>query len=211
MTKRNIMIYKLLFFFGGIYIIASGKVLLILSGFGVDPWTAFHLGIANHVPYTVGRVNQVFGIFMLLIGWILKIKPGLGTLANMYFFGFFLDLNLSLQIVKPPENLISAIIYFIFGIIINGIGFGIYLNAEMGAGPRDAFMLGISKTTGKAPGIIKVYIESAAVLIGWLLGGPVGIGTLIYAITVGPIMQWSLNHIKPPQKVKTEKTSKAEG
>jgi uncharacterized membrane protein YczE len=86
MTKHNTLIFKLLFFFGGIYIITAGKVLLILSGFGVDPWTVFHLGIANYIPYTVGQITQVVGAIMLIMGWILKIKPSFGTFLNMYFF-----------------------------------------------------------------------------------------------------------------------------
>lgn len=141
---------------------------------------------------------------MLIIGWTLKIKPSIGTFLNMYFFGFFLDLNLGLNIVKQPESLVVSILYLLFGILINGIGFGIYLNGKLGAGPRDSFMLGISKVTGKTPGTVKTYIESTAVFLGWLLGGPVGFGTLAYAIFVGRIMQWALEHIKLPKKAEVK-------
>ena len=204
MTKHNTLIFKLLFFFGGIYIITAGKVLLILSGFGVDPWTVLHLGIANYIPYTVGQITQVVGAIMLIMGWILKIKPSFGTFLNMYFFGLFIDINLGLKIAKPPESLTVAIIYFVIGIITNGIGFGIYLNGQMGAGPRDTFMLGLSNITGKTAGTVKTCMESTAVFIGWILGGPVGLGTLAYAAFVGAIMQWTLNHIKLPGKTNAE-------
>lgn len=204
MTKHNTLIFKLLFFFGGIYIITAGKVLLILSGFGVDPWTVFHLGIANYIPFTVGQITQVVGAIMLLIGWALKIKPTFGTFLNMYFFGLFTDINLGLKIAKPPESLTVAIIYFIIGLLLNGIGFGMYLNGEMGAGPRDSFMLGVANITGKSAGIVKTWTESAAVFIGWLLGGSVGLGTLAYAAFVGAIMQWALEHIKLPEKAKVK-------
>ena len=81
-----------------------------------------------------------------------------------------------------------------------GVGYGIYLNAKLGAGPRDSFMLGMSKITGKKPGTIRIFIESAVALIGWLLGGPLGLGTLAFALIVGPVMQWTLDHIKLPQR-----------
>ncbi len=210
MKKYSTLIFKLLFFFGGIYIITAGKTLLILSGFGVDPWTVLHLGIANYIPYTVGQITQAVGAIMLIIGWALKIKPSIGTFLNMYFFGFFLDLNLGLNIVKPPESLAISILYLLFGILINGIGFGIYLNGKMGAGPRDTFMLGISNVTGKTPGTVKTYMETAAVFIGWLLGGPVGLGTLAYAASVGRIMQWTLDHIKLPDRAKMKRMVKIE-
>ncbi|MDD4569476.1 MAG: hypothetical protein PHE70_05045 [Tepidanaerobacteraceae bacterium] len=203
MKKDNSLIFKLLYFFGGIYIVSFGKVFLILSGFGVDPWTVFHLGVSYYVNFTVGQITQGVGAIMLLIGWVLKIKPTIGTFLNMYFFGLFLDFNLGLDMIKPPQSLAVSIFYLFIGILINGIGFGIYLNGKLGAGPRDNFMLGVAKVTGKTPGIIKTCMESAAVLIGWLLGGPVGLGTIAYALTTGSIMQWTLDHIKLPQRAKT--------
>lgn len=206
MKKVNPLVFKLLYFFGGLYIVSASKVLLILSGFGVDPWNVFHLGISNYIPYTVGQINQAVGAIMLIIGWALKIKPSIGTFLNMYFFGFFLDLNLSLNldlnIIKPPRSLAASILYLIFGIVMSGIGFGIYLNGKLGAGPRDSFMLGIAKVTGKAAGTVRTYIESTAVFIGWLLGGPLGLGTLVYAVCVGPIMQWTLDNVKLPKREK---------
>ena len=89
MNRDNLIIHQLLFFFGGLYIASLGKIFLMESGFGVDPWMVFHMGISNHTPFTVGRATQVVGALMLLIGWALKIKPGIGTVMNMYFFGFF--------------------------------------------------------------------------------------------------------------------------
>ncbi|NLZ52632.1 MAG: hypothetical protein GX892_05710 [Thermoanaerobacteraceae bacterium] len=204
MSKDNSLIIKLLFFFSGIYILALGKIFLIESGFGVDPWTMFHMGISNYIPFTVGQITQGVGAIMLLIGWALSIKPSIGTFLNMYFFGYFLDLNIALNaafnLVKPSKSLIVSILYLFIGIITSGVGYGIYLNGKLGAGPRDSFMLGVSRVTGKNPGTIKTFMESTVVVIGWLLGGPLGLGTLAYALSVGTIMQWTLNHIKLPQR-----------
>jgi len=206
LSRDSSLLSKLLFFFGGLYLVAFGKVFLIESKLGVDPWTVFHLGVSNYIPFTVGQVTQGVGAILILIGWALKMKPSIGTLLNMYFFGFFLDLNIALnealKITRPAVHLEVSVIYLLIGIILNGVGLGIYLNGNLGAGPRDNFMLGISNLTGKKPGIVSIWIECTAVFVGWLLGGPVGLGTLAYAVTVGPVMQWTLDHIKLPQKGK---------
>ena len=206
MSRGRSLIIRFLFFFGGLYIVAFGKIFLIESKLGVDPWTVFHMGISNYIPLTVGQVTQGVGAIMLLIGWALGINPSFGTFLNMYLYGFFLDLNIALnetlKIAKPADNLAVSVLYIILGTVISGIGLGIYLNGKLGAGPRDSFMLGVSKFTGKKPGIIKTYMESTAVIIGWLLGGPVGLGTLSYALFSGTIMQWTLDHIKLPQERK---------
>ena len=198
MKKDNPIILKLIFFCGGIFIVSIGKVFVILSGLGADSWNVFHVGISLHIPFTIGQVSQGVGAIMLMIGWILKIRPTLGTFLNMYLFGFFLDFILGLNIIKPPLTLQGSAFYLLIGTLMSGIGFGIYLNGKLGAGPRDSFMLGVAKVTGKSPGIIKTFMEGTAVFIGWLLGGPVGLGTLVYAASVGTIMQWTLEHTKFP-------------
>jgi len=211
LNRDNSLIIKLLFFFIGLYIVAFGKFFLIESKLGVDPWNVFHIGIANYISLTVGQITQVVGLIMLLIGWVLKIKPSIGTFLNMYFYGFFLDLNIALNeacnLVKPSESYIVSILYLFFGIIASGVGFGVYLNGKLGAGPRDSFMLGISKVTAKKPGTIRTFIETTVVLIGWLLGGPVGLGTLAYALSVGFIMQWTLDHIKLPKRAAANRSA----
>ena len=211
MNKDYSLLSKLLFFFGGLYILSFGKVFLIESNLGVDPWTVFHIGLANYLPISVGQASQIAGAIMLLIGWALHIKPAIGTFLNMYFFGFFLDINIALnealKITKPAESLAVSVLYLVIGIIVNGLGLGIYINGKLGAGPRDSFMLGVSKLTGKKPGTVRTWIESTAVFIGWLLGGPVGFGTLAYALSVGNVMQWTLEHIKLPQRKEAPQSS----
>lgn len=207
MTKNRHAVYKILFFFGGMYIVAAAKVFLILAGFGVDPWTVFHIGISYHVPLTVGQVTQIIGAIALIIGLLLKIKPQFGTILNMYFYGLFLDINLGLNIVKPPTSIVMQILYLFMGIVISGIGLGLYINGQMGAGPRDVFMLGLSKMTGKTPGLIRTYMETSVALLGWLLKGPVGICTVAYAVLVGAVMQWTLDNVKIPSITKTKTRS----
>ena len=101
-----------------------------------------------------------------------------------------------MSFIKPPQNLTVAWLYLILGTLICGVGFGIYLNGKLGAGPRDSFMLGIAKVTRKNPGTIRTFMEGTAVFVGWLLGGPVGLGTIVYTALVGTVMQWTLDHVK---------------
>jgi len=211
MRRDYSLFIRLVYFFGGIYLIAFGKIFLIASNLGVDPWTVFHMGIANYLPFTVGQVSQGVGVIMILISWALKIKPNIGTFLNMYFFGYFLDLNIALndavKIASPTQNMAVAILYMLLGTVISGIGLGIYINGELGAGPRDSFMLGMSKLTGKKPGLINILMEIGVLLVGWILGGPVGLGTLVYALGLGPVMQWTLDHVKLPQKKKSHEAA----
>lgn len=200
MKKYNLLMLKIVFFCGGIFIICTGKAFIILANLGADPWNVFHVGLARYLPFTIGRIVQVVGAIMLMIGWILKIKPTGGTFANMYLFGFFLDFILERNFIKPPQDSVVSWIYLILGTLICGIGFGIYLNGNLGAGPRDSFMLGMVKVTGKSAGTIKTIMEGTAVFVGWLLGGPAGLGTIVYTALVGTIMQWTLDHITLPKK-----------
>ena len=97
MNKDRLLFVKLLFFFGGLYIATCGEVFLIESGLGVDPWTMLNIGLSHHTPLTVGQASQAIGIIMILVSWALKVKPQIGTFLNMYVFGLFLDLNISLN------------------------------------------------------------------------------------------------------------------
>jgi len=199
MKRRNLLV-RILYFCGGIFIVNVGNSFLILAGLGTDAWNVFHLGLARFLPLSVGRISQGIGVIMILLGWVLKVKPSIGTFANMYLFGYYLDLILNSNIIKSPQSLVFAWIYLIFGTLIAGIGYGIYLNAKLGTGPRDSFMMGIVKLTGKSAGTAKTITEGLAVFIGWLLGGPVGIGTIVYTALVGVIMQWSIDNINLPEK-----------
>lgn len=201
--KRHNIILRVVYFCGGIFIVNLGASLLILSDLGTNAWNVFHLGLARYLPLTVGRITQGVGAIMVLFGWALKIKPTWGTFANMYLFGSSLDIILQSNLIKPPPTVAFAWIYNLLGTLIAGVGFGIYLNGNLGAGPRDSFMLGVAKFTGKTPGTVKTIMEGSAIIIGWLLGGPVGLGTIVYTALVGAIMQWTLDYLKPPERSKS--------
>lgn len=200
--KISFQIIRLLYLFVGLFIVGIGIVLIVQANIGVDSWSVLHIGITLHTPLTIGQVTQIIGAALIIIGIFLKIKPGLGTIMNMYFIGFFTDFIFWLDFIKQPKSLLLSGIYLCAGIIMFGIGCGMYINSNFGAGPRDGLMLGLAKLTGRSVAFIKTVIELTVILIGFLLGGPVGIGTLIFALLVGHAMQWSLKNIKlPPYKV----------
>ena len=197
--RKDDVITKVVFFLGGIFMVSTGINLLIAAGLGADPWSVFHVGLTHHLPLTLGQVVQGVGITMIFVGWALKVTPTLGTFANMYLFGLCIDFIDKLGVIKLPKNTFQAWIYLIAGIVIYGIGNGVYLNGKLGSGPRDSLLLGLTRATGKSVSIVKTIMEILAVSIGWLLGGKVGIGSLLFAVSIGPVMQWSISTITLPK------------
>jgi len=179
--------------------------MVVAAELGVDPWNVFHIGITLHTPLTIGRATQIVAFFIIILGWMMKVPPGIGTFLNMYFWGFFVDLVGSIGIIKPPSTYFYRWIMFLAGTCIVGIGTGIYINAKLGAGPRDGFTLGMSAKTGKSVSFVRTMMELCAVFSGWLLGGPVGLGTMFYSVTIGKVMEVGLKCFKLPHHYFPEK------
>ena len=196
--KISFQIIRILYLFVGLFIASLGTVLIVRADIGVDSWSVLHIGITLHTPLTIGKACQLIGVVLIIAGLFLKIKPGIGTIMNMYFIGFFQDFIFRLNFIKQPDSLLWSWIYLMGGIIIFGAGCGLYINSNFGAGPRDGLMLGLAKLTGKSVAFIKTIIELTVTVIGFLLGGPVGIGTVVFALLVGHIIQWSLKNLKLP-------------
>lgn len=177
----------------GLFVFAAGIVLMLKANLGMAPWSVFHVGITNHFPLTLGRVSQIVGLIVILFSLFFKIFPGIGTLFNMIVIGFFIDL------INPHvpsiHNHFSQITMLALGIILIGIGSGLYINAKLGAGPRDGLMLGLSKKTGKSIRLIRNSMEITVLIIGFFLGGPVGVGTAVFALAIGPSVQFFLKLI----------------
>lgn len=189
---RNCMIVL-----SGHFVMAFGIVMMVKAGLGVNPWNVFHTGIANHTPLTLGQANQVTSVFLILFGLMLGIRPGLGTFMTMYFPGFFIDLIMEWPWLFTPSSLAGRCAYLVLGTLLFGIGSGSYLNADLGAGPRDSMMLGLSRRTKKSVRFMRTSLEVAALTAGIVLGGQAGVGTVFYALVIGPVLQWSLRLSKP--------------
>jgi uncharacterized membrane protein YczE len=155
----------------------------------MGPWGVLSVGLTNHTHLTLGQISQVIGLMVLIIGWYLGFPPGFATIMNMIFIGFFIDLIINSGIFPQPTMIYSQFLMLFFSIICLGIGSLFYLSPKLGAGPRDGLMMGLVQRFDRPVGEIRTTMEIIVLILGYLLGGPVGIGTLISALTVGYAIQ----------------------
>ncbi|MGP9033290.1 putative membrane protein YczE [Glutamicibacter mysorens] len=174
--------------FIGLMLFALAMALLIRAQLGVDPWDVLHLGLANYIPLSLGTIVIIVGVVVLL-AWIpLKQWPGLGTIANVLLIG--LGLDFFLWLIPDVQGLGWQILTLVGAIAINGLGGALYIGCHFGPGPRDGLMTGLHLRTGKSIRLLRTSIEVCVLGIGWLLGGPVGVGTVAYALLIGPATQF---------------------
>ena len=177
-TRRMV---QLLF---GLLLYGFSAGLLIEAALGIDPWDVFHQGLANKTGITIGTVTILVGVIVLL-GWIpLRQRPGLGTIANAVIIGLAMDGSLNL--LPTPDHIAWRTIFLVSGIAFGGIATGLYIGAGMGPGPRDGLMTGIA-ARGHSIRVVRTGLEVTVLIFGWILGGNVGVGTVAYALLIGPI------------------------
>ncbi len=160
--------------------------LLLLSALGVDPWDVFHQGLSRRTGFAVGTWTVVVGAVVLLLWIPLRQRPGLGTLANVVVIGVVI--NVVLATVPPPHGLPLQLVTMLAGVGLNGIATGAYIGAGLGPGPRDGLMTGLA-ARGRSIRLVRTAIELVVLACGWLLGGTVGLGTVVYALGIGPLAQ----------------------
>jgi len=180
-----LIIRKLPSLFFGLFLYAVGMGVVLYASLGTSPWETFSLGIINYIPLTFGQASQIIGLFVLVASFFIGVIPGIGSILNMYFIGFFFDLVDNMGMFKTPVSLVGKLFSLIIGIFILGWGTYFYLRVELGAGPRDGLMEGLVKKFQKPVWLIRGVIEITVLTIGYFLGAPVGVGTLITAFTVG--------------------------
>ncbi|MBW8348213.1 YitT family protein [Bacillus sp. IITD106] len=186
MQKNGHLILRLIIFTIGLLIMSLGIVLMIVSDFGVSPWDVLHVGLFYQFGLTIGTWSILVGVTILGSSALLMKKwPQFGAYLNMLLIGFFIDMFLLLPFLTEPKTLISKIVMFFIGMILYSYGMGIYISAKLGAGPRDSFMLAMQAKTGWKVSTVRRIMEIVVLFIGWLLGGPVFIGTLIFSVTLG--------------------------
>lgn len=164
--------------------------LMIRSGLGLGPWDAFHVGLHRWTGISVGGASIVAGVVIVVGSLPIGIRPGWGTLANMVLIGVFIDLLLPR--VPPAPSLPLAFVFHLAGIGICGLATGFYIAAGLGTGPRDGLMIGLAERYGWPVGRVRTGIELTVLLLGWGMGGTVGIGTVLFAFGIGPVTQWGL-------------------
>ncbi|MEV0293748.1 hypothetical protein [Nocardia sp. NPDC050710] len=171
----------------GLWMYGFSMAVMIRAALGLDPWDVFHQGVAVHVPISFGAVTAVTGVVVLL-GWIpLRQGPGLGTVSNVVVIGIAVDAGLWL--LPELHGLALRIGAMGLAVVLNAAATVLYIGAGMGPGPRDGLMTGLVRRTGLSVRLIRTGIEVTVLTIGWFLGGSIGIGTLVYAFGIGPLIQ----------------------
>jgi uncharacterized membrane protein YczE len=161
--------------------------LLVRAGLGLDPWDVFHQGLAGRTGMTIGIASAVVGVVVLL-AWIpLRNRPGVGTVANVIVIAVTVDAGMAM--LPTPSALPVRVAMMLGGVILNAISTVLYIGAGMGPGPRDGLMTGLVGRTGLSVRLVRTSIEATVLTVGWLLGGTVGIGTVLYAFGIGPLVQ----------------------
>jgi len=175
--------------FVGLFFFALGIVMTLYADLGMAPWSVLQVGLTRYTPLTFGQVSQVVGLAVLVLGWVLGFPPGLGTVMNMYFIGYFIDLIMAWGLIPTPRSLTGQLALLTGGILVLGAASFMYLNPRLGAGPRDGLMMGLVQRLGRPVYQVRGAIEVTVLVLGYLLGGPVGVGTLITAFTTGYAVQ----------------------
>ena len=168
----------------GLALFGLGEGLLIVSAAGASPWSVLAQGIFLNVGFSVGIITIFISIVVLILWLPLNQKPGIGTILNALIIGVMIDV--CIRFVPTPENYISQIFLAFLAVLTVGLGGGIYLVANLGAGPRDGLMIGLQKKTNLPIATVRATLEITVMSIGWYLGGTVGVGTLLFAFGIGP-------------------------
>ena len=174
----------------GLILFGLGEGLLIVSFAGASPWSVLAQGISLNANLSIGIITILVSIAVLIFWVPLNQKPGIGTILNAIIIGLMIDV--CIKYVPTPENYIYQIFLAIIAVLTVGLGGGIYLVANLGAGPRDGLMVGLQKKTNLPIAIIRAFLEITVMCIGWYLGGIVGVGTLLFAFGIGPAVALSL-------------------
>ena len=174
----------------GLTLFGLGEGLLIVSFAGASPWSVLAQGISLNVDLSIGTITLFLSIGVLIFWLPLNQKPGIGTILNALIVAVMIDISIAL--ISTPENYISQLLLAFIAVLTVGLGGGIYLVANLGAGPRDGLMVGLQQKTNLPIAAVRAFLEITVVSIGWYLGGTVGIGTLLFAFGIGPAVALGL-------------------
>jgi uncharacterized membrane protein YczE len=171
----------------GLTLYGVSLAMLLESHLGLDPWDVLHDGVAQRLPLSFGTIVIITGALVLLLWWPLREMPGLGTVANVVVVGLATDVALAL--LEQPASMGGRISMLIGGVVLNALAGALYIGAQLGPGPRDGLMTGLVRRTGWSVRVVRTSIEVGVLAIGFVLGGTVGVGTVLYALAIGPLLQ----------------------
>lgn len=190
---RRLFLAKWAIYFIGLLIMAFGIVLMIRADLGSAPWDVFHIGLFYQVGLTIGTWSIIVGFFILMISTMITKKlPPLGAFLNMLMVGIFIDLYMMIPQLHTPDLFVGKLTMLLLGVMVIGIGIGVYISSRCGAGPRDSLMIALTEVTGWKVQYIRLGMELVVLCLGWLLGGPVFIGTILFSLTIGSIVGLTL-------------------
>ncbi|RKD73088.1 hypothetical protein ATL39_2291 [Sinobaca qinghaiensis] len=190
-TKREHLFMRWLIFMIGLVIVSFGIALMIRADLGSAPWDVLHIGLRDQLGLTVGTWSIIIGIIVIVMTSLLqKETPQAGGIVNMLLIGVFIDIFLLL--IETPSLLAVQIIMLLAGIIIIGYGIGLYIAPEVGAGPRDSLMIALHERTGWKISRVRIMMETVVLAVGWALGGPVFVGTILFCLGIGQVVGFAM-------------------
>ncbi|MFI9813059.1 membrane protein YczE [Saccharothrix variisporea] len=173
--------------FAGLWLYGASMALQIRATLGLDPWDVLHEGLSKRTGLSFGTITMIVGAAVLLLWIPLRQRPGVGTVSNVVLIGVSVDVTLWL--VPAPSDLVVRAVFLVAGIVLNGLAAAVYIGARLGPGPRDGVTTGFCRRTGLSLRLVRTVVEVTVLAAGWLLGGTVGLGTVLYAVTIGPLTQ----------------------
>lgn len=174
----------------GLVLYGVSMGMMVRSGLGLDPWDVLHDGLSHRLPLSFGTIVIVTGVLVLLVWWPLRQWPGVGTLANVVVIGVATDATLA--VLAPPDGLALRVPLLLGGIVLNGLAGALYIGSQFGPGPRDGLMTGLARRSGRSIRLVRTALELSVLALGWVLAGVVGLGTVLYALLIGPVVQFFL-------------------
>ncbi|MFF7364630.1 YitT family protein [Streptomyces sp. NPDC008125] len=184
------LLRRLVRLYAGLVLYGVSSALLVVAGLGLEPWGVLHQGISEFTGIAIGTVSIGVGAIVLLLWIPLRQRPGLGTVSNVFVLGLTMDATLA--VVPEAHGWVVRTAVMVLGVVLNGMATGLYITARFGPGPRDGLMTGLHRVTGRSVRLARTSIEVAVVVAGYALGGSLGIGTVVYALAIGPLAQFFL-------------------
>ncbi len=195
--------------FAALALYGFSMALLVRSGLGVMPWDVLHQGLSERVGWSLGTVSIVVGMAVLLLWIPLRVRPGFGTVSNIVVIGMSVDA--SLAVLPDADGWAVRALFGVCGVVLNGIATAAYIGVHLGPGPRDGLMTGLAVRTGFSVRLVRTAIELSVVSTGWLLGGTLGIMTVVYALGIGPIVQAVLPRVSLAPRATGRRRTRASG
>jgi uncharacterized membrane protein YczE len=194
----------------GLVTFGLGIAMMAEAGLGLGPWEAFHQGIARQTGLELGTVSILLGIPILVLWWPLGERPGIGTLVNVVLIGSSTNVALALLPTPPDDALVARLALMLGGVVVIAVGSGLYLSTDLGPGPRDGLMTGLHHRFGWSIRRARTVVELSVLGLGWLLGGTVGLGTVVFALGIGPLVQVALGVFDPEDRLGRRRRARLE-